>query len=204
MTNLLDHTAPDALLLTDGGLETVLVFHDGFDLPAFAAFPLLDTAEGRAALLRYQREFLAVAASAGTGFVLETPTWRASPTGAPSSGTTAMRCVGSPSSRGDAPRACVGWTGAGADAGERLRRAARRRLRAGPTMTVDEAAAYHAPQVRDLVDAGVDLVTSFTFSYADEASGFAVAAAEAGVPVVVGVHGRDRRPAAVGRDARRR
>ena len=32
--------------VTDGGLETELVFHRGFDLPEFAAFPLLDTTEG--------------------------------------------------------------------------------------------------------------------------------------------------------------
>ena len=31
--------------LTDGGLETTLVFHQGLDLADFAAFPLLDYAE---------------------------------------------------------------------------------------------------------------------------------------------------------------
>ena len=43
----------DAVALTDGGLETVLLFHEGFDLPCFAAFPLLDDERGRAALRRY-------------------------------------------------------------------------------------------------------------------------------------------------------
>ena len=36
--------------LTDGGLETTLVFHQGLDLPDFAAFPLLDTEEGRGSI----------------------------------------------------------------------------------------------------------------------------------------------------------
>jgi len=34
------------LFLTDGGLETTLIFHDGLDLPEFAAFDLLRTKEG--------------------------------------------------------------------------------------------------------------------------------------------------------------
>ena len=71
----------DRLYLTDSGLETDLIFHRGVELPAFAAFPLLDTAAGRAVLAGYYREHAAVAADHGTGFVFEAPT------GARSSGT---------------------------------------------------------------------------------------------------------------------
>ena len=53
--------------VTDGGLETTLVFHDGIDLPDFAAFPLLDHEEGRAALTRYYEAYLAIARRLGTG-----------------------------------------------------------------------------------------------------------------------------------------
>ena len=35
--------------LTDGGLEKVLVFHNGIKLPHFATFVLMETKEGRAA-----------------------------------------------------------------------------------------------------------------------------------------------------------
>ena len=76
------------LFLTDGGIETTLIFHDGLDLPAFAAFDLLKDEEGTrgaAALLRAVRG--ARRASAASGFVLESPTWRASPAGPPSSAT---------------------------------------------------------------------------------------------------------------------
>ena len=34
------------LFLSDGGIETVLIFHEGLDLPAFAAFDLLKDDEG--------------------------------------------------------------------------------------------------------------------------------------------------------------
>ncbi len=65
-------------LLTDGGLETTLIFEMGFDLPEFASFPLLETPEGRAALREYYRRYVAVAQDRGMNVVLDTPTWRAS------------------------------------------------------------------------------------------------------------------------------
>ena len=67
----------DRIFLTDGGLETILVFHDGLDLPCFAAFPLLDSQDGRSRLRRYYEEFMDLAREHRTGFILETPTWRA-------------------------------------------------------------------------------------------------------------------------------
>ena len=76
-TTMLPHET-DAVFLMDGGIETTLIFNDGFDLPHFAAFPLLETETGRAALARYFRSYLDIARDHGVGFVLETPTWRAS------------------------------------------------------------------------------------------------------------------------------
>ena len=66
------------LFLTDGGIETTLIFHEGIDLPYFAAFHLMKTQEGRAALVRYFERYVAIARADGTGFIFESPTWRAS------------------------------------------------------------------------------------------------------------------------------
>ena len=63
--------------VTDAGLETDLIFHRGFDLPDFASYPLLDDERGRSALADYYRGYAEVAARAGAGLLLETPTWRA-------------------------------------------------------------------------------------------------------------------------------
>ena len=63
--------------LTDAGLETVLVFEEGIELPQFAAFPLVDSEEGRAALGRYYRPFLELARDRQVPLVLSAPTWRA-------------------------------------------------------------------------------------------------------------------------------
>ena len=67
------------LFVTDGGIETTLIFHNGLDLPLFAAFDLLKDDEGTDAIRRYFEPYAELAAQNGTGFILESPTWRASP-----------------------------------------------------------------------------------------------------------------------------
>src|SRR5664279_1946059 len=63
--------------LTDPGLETELIYNQGVDLQQFAAFPLLDEAEGMRRLRSYFADHAAIAAQADVGFVLESVTWRA-------------------------------------------------------------------------------------------------------------------------------
>jgi S-methylmethionine-dependent homocysteine/selenocysteine methylase len=65
--------------LTDAGLETVLLFEEGIDLPQFAAFPLVDTDQGRKALRRYYASFIELARDRDVPLVLSAPTWRANP-----------------------------------------------------------------------------------------------------------------------------
>ena len=67
------------LFLTDGGLETTLIFHNGLELPCFASFTLLRTPEGRKSLRDYFLPYIETARQARMGFVLEAPTWRANP-----------------------------------------------------------------------------------------------------------------------------
>jgi len=67
----------NAFFLTDGGIETTLIFHEGLDLPHFAAFHLLKDKAGYEALRKYFRTYAALAKRYKTGLVLESPTWRA-------------------------------------------------------------------------------------------------------------------------------
>lgn len=69
------------VFLADGGLETTLIFHDGLDLPEFAAFDLLKNEEGVQALRRYFQTYAAIAAKYGVGTILESATWRAAARG---------------------------------------------------------------------------------------------------------------------------
>src|SRR5215470_10645199 len=64
-------------MLSDGGLETTLVFVDRRELPCFAAFPLVEDAAGRRRLRDYFAPYLATAKRHRRGFLLGSPTWRA-------------------------------------------------------------------------------------------------------------------------------
>src|SRR5262249_48695626 len=67
----------DRLFLTDAGMETCLIFHEGIALPFFASFDLMKNDEGIAQVRRYYERYIALARRHGVGFVLESPTWRA-------------------------------------------------------------------------------------------------------------------------------
>ena len=73
-----DHE-PTEQSVTDGGPETDLIYHRGFELPDFAAFPLVEDERGRHVMTEYYDEYAAIAARAGVGLRLESPTWRANP-----------------------------------------------------------------------------------------------------------------------------
>lgn len=178
----------DELFLADGGLETTLIFHDGIELPDFAAFPLLGTEAGRAALARYYASYLAVGRRHGTGMVLETPTWRANPEwGARLGyGAAALEAVNRQAVRflreiaareeaaGAGPVVVSGQIGPRGDG-----------YRPETLMSEAEAEAYHAPQVLAFEAAGADLVSAFTITYVEEAVGIVRAAVAAGMPVAI-------------------
>jgi len=55
------------LFMTDGGLETTLIYHEGIDLQAFAAFDLLKDQPGLAVLRAYFVRYAEIARSHGIG-----------------------------------------------------------------------------------------------------------------------------------------
>ena len=189
---LTDRPAPsrwpsiDTTVVTDGGLETWLLFHRGIDLPAFAAYPLLDSEEGRAVLTEYYARYAEIAAGVGAAVVLEAPTWRANPDWAATLGhgrdelgrylDDAIALVAEVGRRwgGAQPFLVSGTVGPRGDG-----------YRVDTAMTADESAEYHAFQIGRMAAAGADVITAMTMGYVGEAAGVALAAAAAGVPVVL-------------------
>ncbi|WP_210440028.1 homocysteine S-methyltransferase family protein [Nocardioides xinjiangensis] len=180
MTDLL----ADRSWVTDGGLETDLLFNKGIGLPDFAAFPLVSDAGGVEVLSAYYADYAAVARAAGAGLMLETPTWRANPDWAAGLGydATRLRAVNhravdllrSIAADLDVPATLIsgvvgprgdGYVAAGADA--------------------DEAAEYHSPQVHTFAAAGVDVVHAMTMSEPAEALGVVRAPRAAGMAVAI-------------------
>lgn len=171
--------------VTDGGLETTLVFHDQIDLPDFAAFPLLDTEAGRAALNRYYLPYIDIARRLGTGIVLDTPTWRASLDWGARLGydAEALADVNSravafvdqlAAAHPDVPAVRNGVIGPRGDG-----------YVVGATMSDHEAASYHSLQARAFADGGAEMITAVTMTYSAEAVGIVRAAVNAGLPAVI-------------------
>jgi S-methylmethionine-dependent homocysteine/selenocysteine methylase len=52
-------------------------------------------------------------------------------------------------------------------------------------MTADDAAEYHGRQLQVFAEAGADLATAVTMTYAEEAEGIVAAARDAGLPVAI-------------------
>jgi homocysteine S-methyltransferase len=170
--------------VTDGGLETDLIFNRGLDLPEFASFPLVQDADGTAVLRSYYAEYAAVAAAAGAGLLVETPTWRANPDWG--------RVLGYDADRLDsANRAATAFARSVAEGSELEH--ARVSGVVGPRgdgyvaggVDADQAADYHSGQVRSFASEGVDLVHAMTMTEPAEAIGVVRAARAAGVPVAI-------------------
>ena len=153
--------------LTEGGLETSLVFDQGVELPHFAAFPLLQDDDGRRVLRAYWEPYRTLVQEVRAPFVVDTATWRANPDWG----------------------ALLGYDAAALDevnvAAARFAREVADDLGAvavngvvgprgdgyvvGAVMSADEAGEYHLSQVHVVAGAGVDKVLAITFTYtADE------------------------------------
>jgi len=177
----------DKMFLTDSGLETTLIFHEGIELPFFAAFDLLKTDEGVRKLRRYYARHAAIAEAYGVGFILESPTWRANADWGAKLGYSEAELAeanrkaielmvdlreGCESARSPMViSGCIGPRGDGYDPGR--------------VMSADEAQAYHAAQIEVFAATEADLVTAITMTNVEEAIGIARAAGRAGMPVAI-------------------
>src|SRR4029079_2357366 len=173
------------VFLTDGGLETDLIFHHGVDLPEFASFVLHDDATGEALLRNYAAEYFEIATHNSLGLVIETATWRASSDWGSLLGYDAagLRRVNERSvqflrelreSNAAGTVVVSGCVGPRGDAYADL----------GPARA-DESFAYHLPQVEVLAGSGADVVSALTLTNVAEAIGFVRVAQQCSIPAVV-------------------
>jgi len=187
MTRMEKLLTADRPFLTDGGLETWLLIQQGFEAPLFAAIMLMDDDPARQAMRAYFDGFLALAESAGTGFVLDTVTWRGCTQWAPKLEVTEDELL---HLSAEAARFAAGirdaWqsrvpailvNGVVGPAGDGY----------APDEVPDAVSAFamHVPQVRALAEAGVDMISAITMTNVGEAIGVVRAARVVGLPVVV-------------------
>jgi len=177
----------DGRFLTDGGLETTLIFQDGLDLPAFAAFVMLESEEKRERLRQYYRDYMRLARNHGMGFILESATWRANRDWGQRIGYTPedLDALNRRSIRlleelraefdGQIPHivisGCLGPRGDGYSSDN--------------AMTALEAEAYHRTQIATFRETEADMVSAFTIPCIAESEGIARAARAEEMPVVI-------------------
>lgn len=174
------------LFLTDGGIETSLIFHQGLELPLFAAFDLLKDEAGTRSLRDYYEPYVKLARDRDLGFILESPTWRASPRWAGELGYSeeeldemnrrAIRLMEEIRSRsvGEGPCVISGCIGPHDDG-------------YSPTVSLspEQAEEYHSTQISTFSETAADMVTAITMTYPDEAIGVAQAASRREMPVAI-------------------
>ncbi len=165
------------IFLSDGGMETTLIFHEGAELPHFASFVLMSSQEGRQQLKNYYIRYLEIARKHRTGFILDTPTWRANPDWGAllGYGPEELRTINRDSidllvelrnefEPDGAPcviSGAIGPRGDGYKAGD---------------MDSGEAETYHAAQIESFAQTEADMVSAYTLTNYKEAIGIARAA----------------------------
>ncbi len=175
------------LFLTDAGLETDLIFNHGVEIREFAAHTLLPDASDREALESYLRGFLSLARETGTGFILDSQTWKAHVHWADDLGASedelrqtnnqaiafiaGLRDEYASNEKPIVLNAVIGPRG---DA-----------YAPDVKVAAQEAEEYHHKQLGWLAETDVDMVTGLTFTQSDEAIGFVRAAQKVGLPVVM-------------------
>jgi len=174
------------MFLSDGGMETTLIFHEGLELPHFASFVLLSSSEGRRRLLGYYTRYLDIARRHSTGFVLDTATWRANADWGEKLGydaaalaqinKDAVYLLTDLRAEYERPQAPIVISGAIGPRGDGYK--------AG-RMTADEAEDYHAAQVSAFAASEADMVAAYTLTNIDEAIGIARAAKNNGMPCAI-------------------
>ncbi|PSB57403.1 homocysteine S-methyltransferase family protein [Chamaesiphon polymorphus] len=175
------------LFITDGGMETTLIFHEGWELPEFASFDLLKHEAGFQAIQKYFRTYCNLAKNYGVGLILESVTWRANPDWGHKLGYSSAQLA-------DIDRKAIALL---QDIRQEYETAGSRIVISGcigprgdgyiPTtaMTVEAAADYHRPQIEVFRDTEADLVTAMTINYVEEAIGIVKAAQAVNMPVVI-------------------
>lgn len=175
------------LFATDGGLETTLIFHDGIDLPAFAAFDLLKTAEGTARLRDYYARYTELAKHHQLGMILEAPTWRANRDWGQKLGydqaslaqanrdaialMEEIRASGETATTPIVISANFGPRGDGYIAAKK--------------MSSGDAADYHGEQMQIFAQTAADMTAAFTMNYVEEAIGIVQAAIAEKMPIAI-------------------
>ncbi len=176
--------------LSDGGLETWLLFTKKIALREFAAFELHRSPQAEAVLWEYFRPYIDLAIEVEAGFVFTACTWRAQPQWGAKLGYSqseildlnerAVRSLEQFVEREWSPHRPRSWAMVQACVGSRDDA-----YRAQADRIIEEFRTYHFPQLKALKDSGVERIAAMTQSSVEEAVGITQACQELAVPLIL-------------------
>ncbi|CAF2147036.1 unnamed protein product [Rotaria magnacalcarata] len=177
----------DTFFITEGGVETTLIYEHNVELPYFAAFHVLKDEVGCELIRNYAGSFCRIAQKHGIGFILESVTWRANPDWMRKLGYSdqdvidvnrkAIELLVDIRNKYETEKTqividgCIGPRGDG--------------YHSNVFMAIEEAQAYHATQIDIFSKTNADMVTGLTLTYPEEAIGIVLAAKAVGMPVAI-------------------
>ncbi|KAJ5210720.1 Homocysteine S-methyltransferase [Penicillium cf. griseofulvum] len=170
--------------ITEGGIETTLIYTKNIDLPNFSTLPVLNTEDGKETISSIYKGYIDIARAHSTGVVLETRTWRGSPLWSSEIGLSIPQMVdlnhtavkllqGIRSETPFDPIVISGAMGPLQDAYQ------------DSTVSFDQAREYYGPQIRAFAEEGVDMLCIMTVTNLDEAFGAVSLAREYNLPIHV-------------------
>lgn len=173
--------------ITDGGIETHLIYNIGIPLQHFAAFPLNDSVEGRDVIRDYYRDYLPVVRAAKRKFLFATDTWRASPDWAERLGyEVALLRQNNIASVAICAEIAAEFATAGIESEIAGTIGPRREAwQYDGDMTVDEGVDYHSPQIEAFAETRAFQLHACTLTNTPEAIAIVRAAKRAGLSAVI-------------------
>jgi S-methylmethionine-dependent homocysteine/selenocysteine methylase len=166
------------ITLTDGGIETRIIYEFKYSIDDFESFELLEDESGRDILRQIYQSYAYVGVRCGLPIQLGTPTWRASrkwTNDVVRVNAAAVELVCEVARHASGARIIVaGVIGPASDG-----------YAHGEALNADDAFAYHCEQAQTLAQRNVDLLYAPTFPALSELYGVARAMAQTGRPYVV-------------------
>ena len=173
--------------VTNGGLETTLIYHENIKIPYFAAFDVLKDESGCEWMKNYLRKFLDVGQKYKVGFILENAGWRASSDWIKKLGYTdedlvyfntksieLLEQVRKEYETDQYPIVLNASIGPRDDG-----------YNSSVLMTPEQAQTYHSKRIDIISQTNADMVTGLTLNYPEEAIGIVRAAKQYGMPVII-------------------
>ncbi|KGO46251.1 Homocysteine S-methyltransferase [Penicillium expansum] len=188
LSYILPQLVSSELFVTEGGIETTLIYRKNIDMPGFSTLPLLGTEEGRKTILSIYQDYVNIALAHSTGIVLETRTWRGSPVWSSTIGLsvaqivdlnrTAVKILRDLRHMTETPSTPIVISGAMGPLQDAYKDST-------DMYSFSQAREYYGVQIRAFAEEGVDMLCIMTVTNLDEATAAVRVAREYNLPIHV-------------------